>query len=369
MNIGVCELVPLSGPGIPPNQQLPLCACQTGQVPPQCAVNYLIALGGPDLIPLRWMCFSFYIIPLVLSIVVIAQHAYFASKYKLTNTNISKLIGAILVFLSAFFGLLSQGINPLGVVYGYPDASDVIGQLLLINGQFIFLTTCVAINTANWARVGLSAVSPAYRSLDGWPIFVKIGVWFIAISTTAIGIGLACATVIYPRFSEFLFLSAAIILVLTISSLISGIFVLLTIKNIETADPLLLRNTAAQLVSVCTLESILAGVILFVAYVGVDEVFAQTLTVEEIYGIGVILFTVLNALFQVLLLVQFRIAQWQLKEVALTRQNTATGFNSSARNQAASYNDEAVSASSINEDHKVSEKTKPVEVSTGVLEL
>jgi hypothetical protein len=98
VDYGFCTLQSQSGPGIPPNFQLPICLCQPGLTPPQCAVPFLTALGRPDLILGRFGFGTGYLICLVLAVIVIAQHVYYAYNYKLTRTNLSKLVGSILIF-------------------------------------------------------------------------------------------------------------------------------------------------------------------------------------------------------------------------------------------------------------------------------
>lgn len=141
------------------------------------------------------MLLAFYCVPTVLALLVVIQHLYFAFNYKLTKTNISKLIGAVLILMCGIISVISQAINPQGLVFGYPTEYDAQSYILLVNALLAFLTIGVAINTANWVRVGLSAISPKYRNVEGWSWPSKLLVWFIAIYETVLGIYFAVSVV------------------------------------------------------------------------------------------------------------------------------------------------------------------------------
>lgn len=367
-NFGQCVLQDLSGEGIPPNFQLPICDCQTGPVPPQCRVDYLTFFGRPDLIPVRWAWVVAYVLVLLLSVLVICQHVYYAYNYKLTNSNLAKFIGALLIFGCAVASICSEAINPRGFVYGYPTAYDVISYAISVNILLCFLTIAVAINTGNWLWIGLAAVTPAFRGRDswGWPSIALVTV--VAVSELVLGLYFSIQQPYYLLgTSLYLYISAGFLFAMLIFSVISGAFVLLTISEIDTADPKLLRNTAVQLVIVCFFE-LIAAIILVVIIALPADTYSSGI---EIFGVTTILPILVQCIFLTLLLVQFRIAQWQLKEVALTRHNTMTGNqSSSARNTAHSYNDEgAVSGSSYVEDQKPLKKKESEDVVEGVIEL
>jgi hypothetical protein len=159
-------------------------------------------------------------------------------------------------------------------------------------------------------------------------------VWTVAVYSTVIAITFAVLQPSYNYFQITFYVPAGTILVLLIFSVISGTFVLVTINNIDTADPKLLRKTAAQLCVVGAAELVCA--ILMIIIVSLDFGAEEVTT---IWGVTICFNFLVRFIFLILLLVQFRIAQWQLKEVAQTRHNTATGM-SSARETAQSYNDD-----------------------------
>jgi hypothetical protein len=307
----------------------------------------------------------------ILAWIVIAQHIYYAFNYKLTKTNLSKLMGSVLVMVAALTSGIYQAWNPFGQVVKYPTVYLVQNGSLLVNTYLACLTICVAINTANWIRIGLAAVSPAYRGNEGWPLPSHILVWTVVVYEVVLGIFLSVWQINQDVFRIFLYVSGATILAMLVFSLISGAFVLATIQNIDTADPKLLRKTATQLIVVGFME-LIAGIMLIV----LSALSFNNTTIITIFGLTSIFPFLVQAIFLVLLLVQFRIAIWQLKEVALTRHNTAT-FESSARATAQSYNDEgAVSAASLEDGKKIelSEDTgntseKKDEVEVGLIEL
>jgi len=317
---------------------------------------------------LQWLWVAFYAIVLVLALLVVAQHLYYAINYKLTRANTAKLVGAVLVAGSAIASICSQAINPQGFTRGYPTPYDLISYTLPINALLCFLSICVAINTANWFWIGLAAVSPIFRGKEGWGWPSHLIVWVVTVYSVILAIYLAVVQVDQLGFDTYLYVSAGTILVLLIFSLVSGIFVLVTISNIDHADPKLLRNTAVQLVVVCAFE-LLAGVLLII--IGAVPSSAYT-SVYQIWAITSPFAIVVQCFFLIMLLVQFRIAIWQLKEVALTRHNTNTGFNSSsARHTANSYNDDgAVSGSSMVDEQQQrgqSDSNKGGEVQLGVI--
>lgn len=371
LDFGFCRLQALSGPGIPPNAQLPICECQLILLPPQCAQPLYPGTGNAHLVPVRWAFFTGYVIVFILAWVVIGQHFYYAVNYKLTKTNLSKLIGAVLVMVAAMVLAIDQGWNPLGQVFKFPTVYMVQSSSLLVNAYLACIAICTAINTANWIRIGLAAISPAYRGQEGWPVPSHVIVWVVVVYEVVLGIFLACWQVNENVFRIFLYLSAGTILVMLVFSVISGIFVLATIQNIDTADPKLLRKTASQLIVIGAMEAVCGGML--IALSAAD--FSGT-TVITIFGLTSIFPFLVQAIFLCLLLIQFRIAIWQLKEVALTRHNTAT-FESSARATAQSYNDDgAVSATSVEDGKKIelSEDTgassgKKDEVEVGLIEL
>merc|ERR1711916_280725 len=157
--------------------------------------------------------------------------------YKLTRANTAKLVGAVLVAGSAIASICSQAINPQGFTRGYPTPYDLISYTLPINALLCFLSICVAINTANWFWIGLAAVSPIFRGKEGWGWPSHLIVWGVTVYSVILAIYLAVVQVDQLGFDTYLYVSAGTILVLLIFSLVSGIFVLVTISNIDHGTP------------------------------------------------------------------------------------------------------------------------------------
>ena len=291
----------------------------------------------------------FYLVPTILSLLVLVQHAYFAINYKLTKINLSKAIGAFCIMMCGVVSIISVTLNPYAWVFGYPTEYDVISYALLLTSLLAFLVIGVAINTANWLRVGMAAINPRYRRSEGWPVVAKIMVWTVVVIQVVLAIFFAVTIIPNTYYVVFFYVSAGIGLTLCLFSVVFGTFVLVTIKQIETADPKLLRNTATQLVVVSSAITIATLVLIFISYTSASAAWGASQPFSVIFGVNIVMPVLVQTVFMILLLIPFRIAQWQLKEVALTRGNTVTGtgFDSaSARDTAQSYNEEGVEAMS-----------------------
>ena len=117
-----------------------------------------------------------------------------------------------------------------------------------------------------------------------------------------------------------------------------------TIKSIEHRDPRLLFRTASQLVLLCSVE-LVASVLLIVVIALPSSVYTSAVA---LFGISFIFTSLVLYLLQIALLIQFRIAVWQLKEVALPRVNTIASGANSVRKKANSYTDSMSKGMSFN---------------------
>ncbi len=373
-NQGFCNLNPVTSNGAPPNFEITLCTCQPGFVPPQCYVDTYEYFKRSDLIVYRWCFFAGEAVITALAILVIAQHLYYGRLYKFTPANKIKAFGALIVFMSALMGMLYFGVNVSGWVTGYPTAYSVIQQNLFVFSLVEFIFVAIAINTSNWIWIGLGAVSPSRRANTGWPISSKIVSWTTAIVLTTLNIFFACFQVVNPRYrSVFFYVASGFGILWCLFSCISGAVIMLTIKSIESSDPRLLFRTASQLVLLCTVE-LIASVLLVVVIALPASIYTDGMT---LFGVSFIFTALVLYLLQVALLIQFRIAVWQLKEVALPRPASITSGESSARRKANSYSDsmskEPYTTSADNAESPNSSdphlETKSAQIVVGVVEL
>ena len=127
------------------------------------------------------------------------------------------------------------------------------------------------------------------------------------------------------------------IIVSCLFSVVSGSIVIFTIANIDSADPKLLLRTALQLVFLSFFEMIAA-----VTYIVLVALPSSIYTSGwMVWGLTTIFPNSLLWALMILLLLQFRITVWQLKEVAIGRNATmASASSASARRTAVSYTDE-----------------------------
>jgi hypothetical protein len=336
----------VTSPGAPPNYEITLCTCQPGFVPPQCTIDTFAYFGRSDLIVYRWCFFAGEVVIGILAILVMMQHGYYGYNYKFTGANKIKAFGAFIVFMSALMGMLYFGVNIGGWVYGYPTPYSVIQQTLLVFSLVEFVMVAIAINTSNWLWIGLAAVSPSRRANDGWPIVSYVITWTTVIVLTVLNIFFSCYQTVNPNYrSVFLYVASGFGILWCLFSCISGAVIMATIKSIEHNDPRLLFRMASQLVLLCAVEMI-ASVLLIVVIALPGSVYTNGMT---LFGVSFIFTALVLYLLQIALLIQFRIAVWQLKEVALPRPNTvASSSTNSARKKANSYTDSMSKGMSAN---------------------
>lgn len=121
------------------------------------------------------------------------------------------------------------------------------------------IACAVAINTANWISIAVSATATLRRAENTWPLISWVFAIFFCFSLIFLGIFFACYQTVTDLFSVFLYVACGIIILLCLFSVVSGGIVILTIKNIENADPKLLFRTAVQL-ALLSLFELLAAV-------------------------------------------------------------------------------------------------------------
>ena len=340
-NQGFCQLQA----GSAPNSEVAICKCQAGYVPPQCTVNTFAAFGRPDLIVYRWCFFAGELAIGILAVLVMAQHFYHSYHYKFTPANKIKAFGAFIVFMSALMGMLYYGINPGGWVFGYPSSYTVIQQTMLVFSLVQFTQVAIAINTSNWIWIGLAAVSPSRKADAGWPVISYVITWTTTIVLTVLNIFLSCYQTVNPSYrSVFFYVASGFGILWCLFSCVSGAVIMATIKSIEHRDPRLLFRTASQLVLLCSVE-LVASVLLIVVIALPSTVYTSAVA---LFGISFIFTSLVLYLLQIALLIQFRIAVWQLKEVALPRVNTIASGTNSVRKKANSYTDSMSKGMSCN---------------------
>ncbi len=371
LNQGFCAITPVTTGGAPPNYQITLCQCQQGAfVPPQCLVDTFTYFGRSDLIVYRWALFAGEVLVIVLSLLVLAQHAYYAYEYKFTDTNKTKAAGVFMVFMSALCGAMFYGVNPGGLGYGFPSKYAVTQTTLLVYSTVQFIILAIAISTSNWIWIGLAALSTDRRQRGNWPVSSKLITWGTVVILTVLNIFFACYQVVENNYAVFLYICSGFGIVFCIFSVVSGAVVMATIKSIESSDPKLLFRTASQLVLLCFGE-LVGSVLLVVVLALPSSVYVDGMT---LFGIQFIFTALVLYMLQVLLLLQFRIAVWQLKEMALPRPNSiATSSASSARKTANSYTDSMSKGLSANSaDGEIAEakkKSDSANVEMGVIQL
>jgi hypothetical protein len=127
------------------------------------------------------------------------------------------------------------------------------------------------------------------------------------------------------------------IIISCLFNVVSGSVVIFTIANIESADPKLLLRTALQLVFLSFFEMVAA--ITYIVLVALPSTIYNSGWM--VWGLTTIFPNSLLWALMILLLLQFRITVWQLKEVAIGRNVTLVSASSaSARRTAVSYTDD-----------------------------
>ena len=242
--------------------------------------------------------------------------------------------------------MIYWGMNPAGIVSGYYSSYDVISTVISLYFLVTLLMICIAINTSNWIWIGLAALSTVRGAGEGWPTVSWVLTIFVSSSLTILAIFFACYQTVQDNYQVFFFIASGYGIVMCLFSVLSAAVVIATIKNIDNADPKLLYRTAVQVAILCFGE-LVASVLLIV----ISGLPPSTYTNGMIYyGIGFIFPVLVLWALQLLLLLQFRIAVWQLKEVAMPRINTIASATSSARKTANSYTDsmsKGMSATSV----------------------
>jgi hypothetical protein len=158
------------------------------------------------------------------------------------------------------------------------------------------------------------------RRRQGWGVASHVVFW----SVTVVELGLVLFFALYiastevPRF--FGAITAIIIVVMLLFSVVSGIVVLVTIKNIPTSDPKLLFRTTVQLLVLSFVE--LLSVLALGAVSAVSTFSAVLTSFSLLYGIGVVLAQLSQWIVMAALILQSRMYFWQLKEGATARVNT-----------------------------------------------
>jgi hypothetical protein len=85
-----------------------------GFVAPQCVETYFAFYNRTDLIPLRWFYFTVFLVLTILALLVVAQHLYYAIRFKFLWNNFSKMCAAFLVAVSGLLQTIRNGDNPQG---------------------------------------------------------------------------------------------------------------------------------------------------------------------------------------------------------------------------------------------------------------
>ncbi len=151
-------------------------------------------------------------------------------------------------------------------------------------------------------------------------LFPQILFWTVAISEVTLAIFFACYQHVMDLRNVFQFFNAAWLIAMLLFSIVSGAIVLATIASIETSDPRLLRRTAVQIILLCFVE-LVAAVLLIV----ISTIRLQGASFSVVYGISTIFPQLVQWMLVLALLAQFRIAVWQLKEIAARKPNTMSG--------------------------------------------
>lgn len=336
---GFCSIQNIQNASLPPNTQQPICTCQSGMTAPQCFLNFYQLYGRTDVIVYRWIYVAAFGVVMALCALVIAQHLYFGISYRFIFSNIMKMVGAILLFFAAMNALLQQALNPLGAVLGFPTEYLVMTGRLTSNLMLAFLGTCIAICTSNWLWIGLAAITPMHRAKDTWP-------------APAVALSIAVPLILFPLavfFAVFqvqqnvwriyVYICAAFYFVMLLFSIIAGVFVLLTIRVIEGYDPALLRRTTIQLI-LCSFGELIGITCLLIIGGLPDSAYGNF---NNAYGVAVIFSVLAQLLLMLMLLIQFRIAVWQLKEMAMDKPNTIDSKTGAAGKQDLISHDSAVS--------------------------
>ncbi len=275
----------------------------------------------------RWCFFAGAALITVFGLLVVAQHLYYGVYYRFTEQNKTKFLGAVTVVMSAVMNMIWLGTNPAGAVYGYNSAHDVRHNTLTVYFILYFICVGFAINTSNWIWIGLSAVSPMRRQGEGWPWSSHLVTWCTVVILFVLCLFFGCFQAVQENYTVFIYIAGAWGLALCAFSVLSGVIVIATIKNIDNADPKLLFRTALQLSVTCAFQLIGCCLLIVVVslppsiyttgimYENVFLVFASSFTVfpSSYYGVSTIFPILVEYVLQVLLLLQFRIAVWQLK--------------------------------------------------------
>lgn len=325
---------------------------------------YSVLEGSPsNAAELRWIWFSGFAVILVLALLVIIQHMYFGFFYKFTITNLFKLVGAFLVLLGLICVLIFVGVNPYGVVFGYPTKYDLIGSNISLTLSLFFIGSAISIATANWIWIAYNATVPMARVSDGWPWISKVLCFVVGTTLFVYGIASALLQVnTQGLVNANLYLFAALIIAMCLVAVISGALVIVTIRDIESSDPKLLKRTSIQLVTLASFE-MLAAILLIVVLSLPTSVYT---TFAIYFGITQAFTYCLFYLVNLSLLLGFRIAAWQLKEVALPRPNTVASNSGSSVAGSKRFGDskaesasKGVSGQSLTDDQE--SKAKPLQ--------
>jgi hypothetical protein len=331
-NQGFCKVTSVTTVGAPPNYEIALCQCQTGFVPPQCQVPFLTYFGRSDLIVYRWCFMAGEVAVAILAVLVMMQHLHYAFAHQCADHNKTKAFGALVVFMSALMGALYFGVNPGGLGFGYPSSFYVVQHSLLVYFLVEFIMVAIAINTSNWIWVGLAAASVMRRKHTSWPLLATMVTCITAVVLTTLNIFFACYQVVEDNYKVFFFVAAGFGITLCLFSCVSGAIVMVTIKSVD-ADRALLYRSASQLVLLCSGE-LVASVLLVVVIALPSSAYTSGLT---LFGISFIFTSLVLYTLQILLLLQFRIAFWQRKEVNLSRPSVVVG--DAARRRTSSFSD------------------------------
>lgn len=210
----------------------------------------------------RWCFFAGSALVTFFGLLVVAQHLYYGVSYRFTDQNKTKLVGAVVVIMSAVMSMIWLGTNPSGSVYGYNSAYDVRHNALSVYFVICFIVIGFSINTSNWIWIGLSAVSPMRRQGEGWPWSAKLVTFTTIFVLCSLCIFFGVYQAVENNYSVFLLLCGSWGIVLCLFSVISGVVVVATIKNIDNADPKLLFRTALQLSVICFFQ--LLGCVLLI---------------------------------------------------------------------------------------------------------
>lgn len=146
--------------------------------------------------------------------------------------------------------------------------------------------------------------------------FSKVIFWVVATAELAIILFFSVYQASADTRGLFFLITAIIVGCMLLFSVVSGALVLITINNIQTADPKLLYRTAVQLLVLSVVELLC---MFCLGAVGAVTVSVATAAFSTVYGVTVVLAQLAQWVIMVALILQARLYTWQLKEMARPR--------------------------------------------------